>query len=96
MPRKKKSRRGVRGLPWYWAARDYWVTPGDRKNSPLRDAHGDLIRGKENEDKARRRWFDVMALTNLGRAGAEAPVKSVLEAYLADAEKRVTAKTHAL
>jgi integrase len=90
---KKKPRRSPNGMPWYWAARDVWVTPGDRKNTPLRNVRGEVVCGKDNKAEARRVWFDAQALTHAGRAGIDNPVKTILEAYLQGAAKRVSAKT---
>lgn len=92
---KKKRKRGANGLPWYRAERDCWCVPGDPRKSPIRDRYGDIVRGKGNGEKALAAWHDMQSLTHTGRAGAENLVKDVLELYLQDAHRRVSAKTFA-
>lgn len=89
----KKPRRAANGLPWYRAERDCWCVPGDPKKSPIRDRHGDIVRGQANRGAALAAWHEMTSLANVGRAGAENSVKTVLELYLQDAERRVSAKT---
>jgi integrase len=85
---KKKRKRRANGLPWYWKTRDSWCVPGDPKKTALRDKHGELVRGADNEVEALAVWHEMMSLTNAGRAGAENEVKVVLEMYLQDAQRR--------
>jgi integrase len=90
---RKKRQRGANGLPWYRSDRDCWCVPGDSKKSPLRNRHGEIIRGKDSRDDAVAAWHEAMSLTNVGRAGADNEVKVVLELFLQDAKARVSAKT---
>lgn len=92
---KKKRKRGANGLPWYRAERDCWCVPGDPKKSPIRDRHGEIVQGKDNGDRALAEWHEMHSLAHSGRAGAENLVKVVLELYLQDAHRRVSAKTFA-
>ncbi len=91
---KTKRKRRANGLPWYWKKRDYWCVPGDAKKTALRDKHGQLVRGADNEAVALAAWHEMMSLTNAGRAGSENEVKAILELFLQDAHRRkVSTKT---
>lgn len=91
---KKKRRRGANGLPWYRAERDCWCVPGDPKKAPIRDRHGEIVRGAENGDRAKAVWHEMMSLTHAGRAGDENDVRTVLEGYLQrHVERHATPKT---
>src|SRR5690349_3621710 len=91
--KKSRRKRSANGLPWYRAERDCWVVPNDPKKPALKDRHGDVVRGKDNRERALTVWHEMMSLANAGRSGHENEVKTVLELYLQDAERRVSRKT---
>ena len=68
--------------------------PGDTTKTAIRDQHGELVRGADNEATVLKVWHERMSLSNAGRVGAENQVKVVLEMYLQDAARRkVSTKT---
>lgn len=91
---RRKRERGERGRPWYRAERDQWFVTFDGKKQPLLDGKGNPIRGKENRPAAERAWHEWHALAGVPDNGDENEVRTVLELYLQDMERRgVAAKT---
>ncbi|MBX9582847.1 MAG: tyrosine-type recombinase/integrase [Gemmataceae bacterium] len=90
----KKRKRGERGRPWYRAARDQWCVTLDDKITPLLDGKGRPVRGKDNRAGADRAWHELHALAAVPDNGADNEVRTVLELYLQDLERRAgSAKT---
>ncbi|MFO0849051.1 MAG: tyrosine-type recombinase/integrase [Gemmataceae bacterium] len=97
MARKKKQGRNPKGLPWYSESRDVWVVPGCPKKTALRD-DGGLVRGGTEASRVRAMaaWHALQAADEAGRAGADNPVKVILDLYLQDCHRRaVSPKTMA-
>lgn len=93
MPKKKRER-GVRGKPWYRAARDQWFVTIDGKKQPLFDSKGNPVRGKDNRAGAEKAWHEMAALASVPDNGEDNEVRTILELYLQDMERRkTTAKT---
>lgn len=84
MPRK----RNPKGLPWYRADRDCWVTPGCKKKSPIRDRLGNIIRGEHNKQAAIDAWKRAAAPLDAAKLGDENEVRDVFELYLDDRERQ--------
>jgi hypothetical protein len=90
----RKRERGVRGKPWYRAERDQWYVTLNGKKHPLLDSKDNPIRGKDNRAAAERAWHEMAVMAAVPDNGADNEVKTILELYLQDAEKRaVTKKT---
>jgi integrase len=89
MPRKKRER-GVRGKPWYRAGRDQWFVTIDGKKQPLVDANGEFLRGKDNRAEAEKVWHEMAVLAAVPDNGEDNEVRTVLELYLQDMERRET------
>lgn len=90
----KKRQRGMRGKPWYREARDQWCVTIDDKITTLYDSKGLPITGKDNRTAAEQAWHEMVVLASVPDNGADNAVKTILELYLQDAEKRgVTEKT---
>jgi integrase len=91
----RKRERGVRGKPWYRAERDHWYATINGKKEPLFDSKGNPVRGPDNRTAAEQAWHEMVVLASVPDNGADNEVKTILELYLQDAEKRgVTKKTH--
>lgn len=90
----KKRQRGQRGKPWYRKARDQWCVTIDDKITTLTDAHGNPVKGKDNRAGAEKAWHEMHALAAVPDSGDENEVRTILELYLQDMERRkVSAKT---
>lgn len=90
----KKRQRGMRGKPWYRATRDQWCVTAGGKITTLYDDKWHPIRGKGNRPAAERAWHEMVVLESVPDNGADNEVRSILELFLQDAEKRgVTRKT---
>lgn len=90
----KKRQRGQRGMPWYRKARDQWCVTIDDKITTLLDAEGHPVTGIDNRAGAERAWHELHALARVPDAGEDNEVRTVLELYLQDMERRgVSAKT---
>jgi integrase len=90
----KKRRRGVRGKPWYRAARDQWCVTINDRIATLCDEKGLPVCGRDNRAAAERAWHEMVVLASVPDNGADNEVRTILELFLQDAEKRgVTAKT---
>lgn len=91
----KKRQRGVRGKPWYRAARDQWCVTIDNKITTLCDQKGHPIRGKDSRPAAERAWHEMVVLAAVPDNGADNEVRTILELFLQDLERRgASAKTH--
>lgn len=89
-----KRLRGVRGKPWYRAARDQWCVTIDDKITALYDPKGHPIRGKDNRPAAERAWHEMMVMAAVPDTGADNEVRTILELFLQDMERReVSPKT---
>jgi integrase len=90
----RKRDRGERGRPWYRVGRDQWFITIDGKKHPLLDTKGVPIRGKNNRTEAEQAWHEMVVLASVPDNGADNDVRTILELYLQDAEKReVSGKT---
>jgi integrase len=89
----KRRQRGQRGKPWYRKDRDQWCITRGKNKVPLRDKHGNFVRGKDNEAKALEVWHEMMAFANAPETGEENELRLVLEMYLQDLQKRGAEKT---
>lgn len=90
----KKRQRGQRGKPWYRKARDQWCVTIDDKITTLLDAKGSPVCGKDSRAEAERVWHEMLALAAVPDNGADNEVRTVLELYLQDMERRaVSAKS---
>ncbi|VTR91686.1 phage integrase family protein : Phage integrase family protein OS=Rhodopirellula maiorica SM1 GN=RMSM_03522 PE=4 SV=1: Phage_integrase [Gemmata massiliana] len=90
----KKRKRGTRGKPWYRRGRDQWcITVGD-KITTLVDDKGLPVRGRDNRTGAEKAWHEMAVMASVPDNGSENEVRSILELYLQDMERRkVTQKT---
>lgn len=88
-----QKRRGLNGHPWYRSDRDAWFVTNGKLKVALRDKHGQMVRGEDNEAEALRVWHEMHALADVGRKGDTNDLRTVLELYLVDLEKRATPKT---
>jgi integrase len=90
----RKRERGVRGKPWYRAERDQWYVTIDKKKEPLFDSKGNPVRGRDNRADAERAWHEMAVMAAVPDNGADNEVRTILELFLQDADKRgVTKKT---
>src|SRR5262249_56211166 len=62
MARPKRRQRGERGKPWYRKDRDQWCVTQGKNKVPLRDRHGNFVRGAGNEAQALTVWHEMMAV----------------------------------
>jgi integrase len=90
----KKRERGVRGKPWFRAARDQWYYTSNGKKLPLVDAKGEPIKGKSNRVAAEKAWHEMVVLESVPDTGIDNAVLTILELYLQDMERRqIASKT---
>jgi integrase len=84
----------MRGKPWYREARDQWCVTINDKITTLYDTKGHPITGKDNRTAAEQAWHEMVVLASVPDNGADNEVKTILELYLQDCQKRgVTEKT---
>lgn len=94
MAKQQKRDRGERGRPWYRAGRDQWFVTIDGKKQPLVDAKGHPIRGAGSRTAAERAWHEMVVLAAVPDTGADNEVRTILELFLQDMERReVSPKT---
>jgi integrase len=88
---KQKRERGERGRPWYREARDQWFVTVYGKKHLLLNKQGQPIRGKDSQAAAERAWHELHALDGAADRGEDNDVRTVLELYLQDMERRIVA-----
>src|SRR5262249_5651586 len=92
----RRRERGVRGKPWYRAARDQWYITINRKKEPLFDSKGNPIRGRDNRSAAEQAWHELATMAagpdNGADNEADNEVRTILDLYLQDMERRQVTK----
>lgn len=87
MPRRKKTERGTRGLPWYRKFNDTWYVDYAGKQTAIKDGDGNNVKGAGNGEMARDCWVLMQAHMMAPEKGDENPVRLVFGKYLDHVKK---------